>query len=86
MTGEFKIEKNIKRPQQYMGRGRKLKYPFHDMKVGDSFFIPVADQNNIQKVGSIVRNAANMARMRNKTIGRFSTRAVDGGVRVWRIE
>ena len=84
MTGEFKIEKNIELPKR--SSGRPSKYPFSEMKVGDSFFIPVADHIDIWNVAGAVRNAANMARIRDKTIGRFSTRKVEGGVRVWRIE
>ena len=84
MTEEFKIEKNIERPDPKVGPIPK--YPFREMKVGDLFFIPVADVAYRLKAGSAVRNAALMARVRDKTIGRFSSRMVDGGVRVWRIE
>ena len=84
MTEEFKVEKNIKRPAR--NSGRKPKYPFRKMKVGDSFFILVADRACRSNIAGAARNSANMARIRDKTVGRFSSRQVEGGVRVWRIE
>ena len=84
MTSEFKIEKNIERPKWSHGRSRK--YPFSQMQVGDSFFVPVDDDNGKQKIGASVRNAALAAVKRGASKGRFSSRQVEGGVRVWRIE
>ena len=68
-----KIEKNVP-------MGPATKYPFKDMKVGDSLLDTVDGPSN----KSLLRAAA-------LTWGRvngvkFSARRVEGGVRVWRIE
>ena len=59
-------------------RGRRAKYPFRDMEIGDSFFAP----------GSSVIGIHGCAR-RHRPM-RFTCRSVveDGvsGIRVWRIE
>jgi hypothetical protein len=63
--------------------GRKAMYPFGDMAVGDSFFVPV-------------KNGRTPAQTRNSITGaisyhtkahpgrRFVSRIVEGGVRFWR--
>lgn len=67
----FKIEKHVPPPA-----ARRV-YPFDKMDVGDSFFVP--DETTW---GS----AASSARAYGANEGkRFATRAIDGGVRIWRI-
>ena len=63
--------------------GRKAIYPFRDMAVGDSFFVPT-------------KNGKTPAQTRNGVTGsisfhtiahpgrRFASRLVEGGVRFWR--
>lgn len=54
----------------------RLKYPFDDMQVGDSFLITDA---------GMVKNARSAAWMYSKRHRmKFSCRKVDGGWRVWR--
>lgn len=54
----------------------RLKYPFDDMQVGDSFLITEA---------GMVKNARSAAWMYSRRHGmKFSCRKVDGGWRVWR--
>lgn len=73
---EFTIEKGIPVPKQ-VGAGRRNKYPFDAMEVGDSFFIKDT------KVKTISRTCGH----HGKRLGRkFASRTVDGGVRVWRTE
>lgn len=70
------IEKNVPVPN---GRGRKCRYPWAGMEVGDSFLIPEA----VTKDGQ----ARSAAYAQQKVDGRkYRTSRVDGGVRVWRIE
>lgn len=69
----MKIEKNIPIPAA-AHRGARI-WPFADMQVGDSVLIPM--------------ERAKPARSAATTLGkrrgfRFVTRAVDGGLRVWR--
>jgi hypothetical protein len=55
---------------------RRLKYPFATMKPGQSFFVPGGDLHKV----------ASAASHWSKTRGyRFTTRAVDGGIRCWRV-
>ncbi len=81
----YKIEKNIPVPPVKHPFKRKGKYPWRDLGIsvwieneliGDSFFVP----NGAMHVVSAA------ARMFGKRINmKFLCRAVDGGVRVWRI-
>jgi len=70
----FTIESNIPMPDPKMGR--KPKYPWRQMKVGDSFFVPDRKTNFIAGI------AWNQTR-RHGT--KWACRAIDGGVRVWRM-
>lgn len=73
---EYKIEKNIPPP---VGRSR-AKYPFSEMKIGDS----ILDRSAQGIAASPVANAART--YSNRSDRKFTARVVDDGVRVWRIE
>ena len=71
----LEIEKGIsfKSP----GQGIK-KYPWDEMDVGDSFFIPEAGKSH---------NFNSQCLTASKTYGKvFKARRVEGGMRVWRVE
>jgi len=72
----MKIEKNIPTPET-LGGGARKKYPFDEMKIGDSIFIE----------GQVIQGGAfSSARYFEKKLGiKFTARSVDGGVRIWRI-
>lgn len=72
------IERGIPVPQP---RGGRAKYPWRDMQVGDSFYIEASsDKRRAQ------RAVSNCAVSAGRRIGaKFSTRFVDGGIRVWRV-
>lgn len=70
----YKIEKGIEVTP--MRRGRPRKYPVKEMKVGDSFFVPKANSEFQRYV----------SRLGKQIGGKFISRVVDGGVRVWRVE
>lgn len=74
---KIKIEKGIKIPNPR----RASKYPFDGLMVGDSFFTKKAPKN---KNGTYV----NICGPRNVRYApkRFVQRAMDGGLRVWRVE
>lgn len=59
------------------------KYPFGDMSVGNSFFV-AAPEAQYFKIREAVSKAVQYAQ-RTKEGYRFTTRHVDGGIRVWRI-
>lgn len=67
----FEIEKGVAIP-----RGRGM-YPFRNMEVGDSFFVPGATAKNLS-------TCACQFSARHGHGWKFSVRTVDGGVRVWR--
>lgn len=80
MSG-IKIEKNIPPP---FGGGR-TKYPFSEMQVGDSFFIPCSDAAMRQTVNNLIVSAKGWS-SRNNNSAKFTARAVEGGARVWRLQ
>ena len=70
----FQIEKGIPVPET---RGRGL-YPFADMGVGDSFFVG----GEVSARSNALTAALNFGK-RNGL--KFSSRNVDGGLRIWRV-
>jgi hypothetical protein len=70
---EIQIDKGIPLPPQ---RRRPMKYPWRTLKVGESFFVP---ERTAAEFSGNVRSA------KKKTGHRYTTRTVDGGVRVWRL-
>lgn len=76
----FEIESNIPVPA---ARGKESPYPFRQMAVGDSFFCPVGELT-LTQLGRKLSSAAVSYARADGTGKKFSTRAGDGGVRVWR--
>lgn len=75
------IEKGLPLPKA----GKKSKYPFAEMEVGDSVFFADTDGGS----GSKPAIAAKVYAHRNqKTVSglKFSARSENGGVRIWRVE
>ena len=73
----IKINKGVKMPPRGYGIGAPPKYPWLKMKIGDSFLV----------VGKLQKSMGTQATMTGKRHNRkFTTRKVDGGVRVWRVE
>lgn len=73
---EFHIEKGIPVPKM-TGAGRKTKYPFESMQVGDSFFV---------KDGAVKTLSRSCGTYGKRLERKFTSRTVDGGARVWRTE
>lgn len=75
------IDKNIPVPVNDGLGAKQRKYPFAEMEIGDSFFIPSTGYHDrLRKARSL---NAQFRRFKPK---RFALRSVDDGVRVWRIE
>jgi hypothetical protein len=71
----FKVEKNA--PMA----GPRRKYPFPDLKVGESFFVPSSEARSMISIRA--QASATGVRLGFK----FSCRkTADGGLRVWRIK
>jgi len=69
-----KIEKSI--PMQPQKRPQGTVYPWHDMKVNDSFLVPHAKRNAVYVA------ATDFGRRHGK---KFTVRTTDEGIRVWRV-
>lgn len=72
------IEKDIPLPTPRTGRAR---YPFREMKVGDSFSVPT--EKDRQRVRATLWHYTRTGTGKGR---RFATRKVNEGYRVWRIE
>lgn len=77
----FKIEKNIEITKRKKRQRNNLKYPFNEMEVGDSFLVPVGDEDE-----RVVQRRLVSACKYKKVDGiKFKTRCLCDGVRVWRV-
>lgn len=72
----FEIEKNIPQPK-YVGAGNNRKYPFNEMKPGDSFLI-----NGDARWKKVSTAAGAHGKRYGQT---FSVRNTPDGYRCWRI-
>ena len=85
--GMYKIEKEVPLTKRKYGAEIRepLVYPFVYMDVGDSFLIPAKTEDEFRSA----RNRADVALHTHHTQGRrgkFTSRKVEDGIRVWRIE
>jgi len=78
----FNVENKVPLPERKRsGKAFKSKYPFAQMAVGDSFFVP---NGKLSTIVSTVHIWNKRIRKANNTYAKFICREVDGGVRVWR--
>lgn len=77
----YEVEKDVPLPEVVSSArskaGRRAKYPFSHMSVGDSFKVPKADRNRV--------NAAAASHVKRHG-GKFVTRKNGKGYRCWRLE
>lgn len=82
----YGIEKGIEMPAH---TSRRRRYPFTDMEVGDSFFVPL-DGRKAENLASSISGSARSGRAARANGRRYVTRTVveNGvkGVRCWRVE
>lgn len=71
---DFKVEKGIRLPKYHTA---PRKYPFDEMKVGDSFFIKGIHVSSLDASRQLAEE---------RTGFKFTARTMDGGARVWRIK
>lgn len=72
----MKVDRSIAIPEPRVGR--PFKYPWSEMRVGDSF---VSESN----ARILLNAAASYARIRGLK-RKYTTRKVEGGTRIWRTE
>jgi hypothetical protein len=78
----MEIEKGIAIPKQ-KGNPSASIYPLSEMDVGDSFMMEAFDKIVMMKR---IRSAISQYTKNRDDDKKFTTRAVDGGVRCWRIK
>ena len=83
MTSEYQVEAGIPKPPRKSVGGRPTKYPWN-MEISDSFFVPAGEGEPLNRLQIRVSGACSAWRQRHG--GRYSTRQMDGGVRVWQDE
>ena len=72
----YEIERGVEMPVIK----KTAKYPFKELAVGDSFFVPDADGLSGRRMHSTAYNYGKRYGMK------FVARRVEGGMRVWRQE
>lgn len=87
----FEIEKGIpyKRSTRKRGAGRKRMYPFDQMEVGDSFFVPLAENKNIRNLQACLCVCSKKEQSRSGKdfkVSIYEDETKGLGVRVWRIK
>lgn len=77
----YEIESGISIPKPRTGPKKPYRYPWHDLEVGQSFFVP---DPPLTKKGLF----ASVCYVANKRHApkKFTQRKVDGGLRIWRVE
>jgi hypothetical protein len=62
-------------------------YPFNEMEITDSFFVPCKDKNERDKYRNRIHSTAKAYKKKNDLWHiKFSLRSVEGGLRVWRLK
>lgn len=74
----YKIEKDVPKP-----KGSKTKYPFREMEVGDSVFIPDAPKASNGQFVTMTYIAKSQHKPNH---AKFTQRTEGSGLRVWRVE
>ena len=78
----IKIEKGVQITPKG-GGGPKNIYPFKEMVVGDSFFVPFGTGDKKKVRITVATSASRFAKENPGTM--FITRTIENGVRCWRI-
>ena len=84
MELNMKIETGIPAPD-FKKRAPSKSWPFKNMKVGDSVFFADEPNGTTSRPPIIAYNLAAKRRAAGRPIT-FSAKAIDGGVRIWRVE
>lgn len=79
----YKVDKDVPIPEN---RGRRFGtsvYPFRDMAIGDSFFVPATSPEEQVVIGKRIASSGTNKALRKDGMY-FTVRKVEGGVRCWR--
>lgn len=85
----IEIEDDIPIPPGSDRRSVERKYPLAELKVGQSFFLPLEEGDDLKRMGNRLSQARQGYQKRNEGV-RFTQRMWEKddevGIRVWRIE
>jgi hypothetical protein len=77
----FKIDHDVPIPNA----PRNSRYPWDQMQVGDSFFVPDPDgKNGHLKLLNTMAGCASNQKKKKKTV--YTVRSESNGVRIWRVK
>jgi len=81
----FTIEKGVPYPKK--GKKGFVNYPFDEMEVGDSFFVPLKKGNKITSLQPQILSNAKSYALHNKKDWTFKTSREEDetGIRIWRV-
>ena len=86
---DIDIDKDIPVPTGSDRRNFEAKYPLKQMNVGDSFFLPLEEGDDIKRMGNRLSQARQGYQKRNEGV-RFTQRIWEQkgetGIRIWRVE
>lgn len=78
----YRIEKGIDIPHSIRG---DILYPFADMLKGDSFLVPCGP-TELQRLRNKLGKQIKLFAKRFGATYEFTSRTVDGGIRLWRVK
>ena len=83
---QFAIEKGVPIPTWHNNNfgGYTGMFPFHEMKIGDSFLIPCTPTAQNSKRSTVI-NAQSWYKKKYNPKFKIATRKVTGGIRAWRV-
>ena len=88
----IKVDKDVPTPT-YIRVGRPARYPWSEMGVGDSFFVPVSEDRALHSLGQAVNGSRHSYCKKNARNGgqylatvRTVTEGGVEGVRAWRLK
>jgi hypothetical protein len=86
---DIKLDDNVPVPVGSDRRAAERKYPLSEMKVGQSFFLPLEEGDDIKRMGNRISQARQGYQKRTEGV-RFTQRIWEEddviGIRVWRVE
>tara|TARA_R110000868_G_scaffold375776_1_gene640444 strand:+ start:208 stop:480 length:273 start_codon:yes stop_codon:yes gene_type:complete len=85
LTSEFEAPIRYNAVCDQFEKTRKTKYPWSEMKVGQSFYVILNRKTMVQLQNNLSGCARSWAK-RNGLDWDFATQQVEGGVRIWRIK
>ncbi len=81
---KIKIDKNVPMPGRIRQKCSEIYKVFENMKVGDSFAIPITDEKASTTRNRLYMSARNFKAYKGVSWV-FASRIIENGIRIWRI-